>query len=84
MLFLGTDFPYDDFLPVKNNVQVDIDPARLGRRVPLAQGIAADLGLTIRALLPNLEQRVTARSSTTCSAPMNEPSATASTPTAPT
>lgn len=57
VLFLGTDFPYDDFLPVKNNVQVDIDPARLGRRVPLAQGIAADLGLTIRALLPNLEQR---------------------------
>jgi pyruvate dehydrogenase (quinone) len=57
VLFLGTDFPYDDFLPVKNNVQVDIDPARLGRRVPLAQGIAADLGLTIRALLPYLERR---------------------------
>jgi len=57
VLFLGTDFPYDDFLPVKNNVQVDIDPARLGRRAPLAQGIAADVGLTIRALLPHLEPR---------------------------
>jgi pyruvate dehydrogenase (quinone) len=57
VLFLGTDFPYDDFLPTRNNVQVDIDPARLGRRVPLAQGIAADIGLTVRALLPLLEQR---------------------------
>jgi pyruvate dehydrogenase (quinone) len=57
VLFLGTDFPYDDFLPAANNVQVDIDPARLGRRAPLAQGIAADVGLTIRALLPHLEPR---------------------------
>jgi thiamine pyrophosphate-dependent acetolactate synthase large subunit-like protein len=38
VLLLGTDFPYDDFLPAKNNIQVDIDPGRLGRRAPLAQG----------------------------------------------
>jgi pyruvate dehydrogenase (quinone) len=31
VLFLGTDFPYDDFLPTANNIQVDLDPARLGR-----------------------------------------------------
>jgi pyruvate dehydrogenase (quinone) len=57
VLFLGTDFPYVDFLPTENNVQVDVDPARLGRRAPIVQGIAADVGLTIRALLPLLEQR---------------------------
>ena len=57
VLLLGTDFPYDDFLPTRNNIQVDIDPARLGRRVPLAQGIAADLALTLGALLPKLAQR---------------------------
>ncbi|GAA0292193.1 thiamine pyrophosphate-dependent enzyme [Kineococcus aurantiacus] len=57
VLLLGTDFPYDDFLPTRNNVQVDIDPARLGRRAPLAQGIAADVGLTLRALLPLLPAR---------------------------
>jgi pyruvate dehydrogenase (quinone) len=56
-LFLGTDFPYDDFLPTSNNIQIDIDPARLGRRAPIAQGIAADLRLTLQALLPKLEQR---------------------------
>lgn len=57
VLLLGTDFPYDDFLPARNNIQIDIDPARLGRRAPIAQGIAADLRLTLRALLPQLAQR---------------------------
>ena len=57
VLLLGTDFPYDDFLPTSNNIQVDIDPARLGRRAPLAQGVAADTGETLRALLPRLAQR---------------------------
>jgi pyruvate dehydrogenase (quinone) len=57
VLLLGTDFPYVDFLPRGNNVQVDIDPARLGRRTPIVQGIAADVGLTVRALLPVLDQR---------------------------
>jgi pyruvate dehydrogenase (quinone) len=57
VLFLGTDFPYDDFLPTSNNIQIDIDPARLGRRAPIVQGIAADLRLTLQALLPRLEQR---------------------------
>jgi pyruvate dehydrogenase (quinone) len=57
VLLLGTDFPYDDFLPARNNIQVDVDPARLGRRAPLAQGVAADTGQTIRALLPRVPQR---------------------------
>lgn len=57
VLFLGTDFPYVDFLPTANNVQVDSDPARLGRRAPIVQGIAADVGLTLRALLGRLQQR---------------------------
>jgi len=57
VLLLGTDFPYDDFLPTRNNIQIDIDPARLGRRAPLAQGIAADLELTLQALLRELPQR---------------------------
>ncbi|MFI5930980.1 pyruvate dehydrogenase [Actinoplanes sp. NPDC051494] len=52
LLLLGTDFPYRAFLPLKNTVQVDIDPSRLGRRTPLEMGVAADVGATIRALLP--------------------------------
>jgi pyruvate dehydrogenase (quinone) len=57
ILLLGIDFPYDDFLPTRNNIQVDLDPGRLGRRAPLAQGIAADLALTLRELLPHLARR---------------------------
>jgi pyruvate dehydrogenase (quinone) len=57
VLLLGTDFPYDDFLPGANTVQIDRDPSRLGRRTPLVQGIAADVALTLQALLPLLPQR---------------------------
>jgi pyruvate dehydrogenase (quinone) len=57
VLLLGTDFPYDAFLPRRNTVQVDRDPAKLGRRTPLELGIAADVGATIRALLPLLRAR---------------------------
>ena len=54
LLLLGTDFPYADFMPQKNTIQIDIDPAKLGRRTPLEMGIAGDVGTTIRALLPKL------------------------------
>jgi pyruvate dehydrogenase (quinone) len=54
LLLLGTDFPYRQFLPQQNTIQVDIDPSRLGRRTPLELGVAGDVGATIRALLPKL------------------------------
>ncbi|GAA2709265.1 thiamine pyrophosphate-dependent enzyme [Actinoplanes palleronii] len=57
VLLLGTDFPYDEFLPQQKTVQIDIDPARLGRRTPLVQGLAADVGTTLRAVLPLLRER---------------------------
>jgi pyruvate dehydrogenase (quinone) len=57
LLLLGTDFPYRQFLPQKNTVQVDIDPSRLGRRTPLELGVAGDVGATIRALLPLIRPR---------------------------
>ncbi|GIF23802.1 pyruvate dehydrogenase (quinone) [Actinoplanes tereljensis] len=57
VLLLGTDFPYDDFLPGRDTVQIDLDPARLGRRTPLVQGLAADVGETLRALLPLVKTR---------------------------
>ncbi|MEH3077332.1 MAG: thiamine pyrophosphate-binding protein [Quadrisphaera sp.] len=57
VLLLGTDFPYEDFLPGARTIQVDLDPARLGRRTPLVQGIAADVGATVRALLDRVPQR---------------------------
>jgi pyruvate dehydrogenase (quinone) len=57
LLLLGTDFPYADFLPQLNTIQIDIDPSRLGRRTPLELGVAGDVGATIRALLPKLTRK---------------------------
>jgi pyruvate dehydrogenase (quinone) len=57
VLLLGTDFPYDNFLPQRNTVQVDVDPARIGRRTALEFGVLGDVGATIRAVLPRLRKR---------------------------
>src|SRR5579875_1520911 len=57
VLLLGTDFPYDSFLPQARTVQVDIDPARLGRRTPLELGVHGDVGATLRAVLPLVREK---------------------------
>lgn len=58
LLMLGTDFPYRNFYPAKAKViQVDRDPAQLGKRVPLELGVVGDVGETIAALLPRLKRK---------------------------
>ncbi|GAB3285464.1 pyruvate dehydrogenase [Parasphingorhabdus pacifica] len=57
VVLLGTDFPYNDFLPQANTVQVDIEPAHLGRRTVLDLAVQGDVRETIRAVLPRLEQK---------------------------
>jgi pyruvate dehydrogenase (quinone) len=57
LLLLGTDFPYDPFLPGRGTIQVDHDPTRLGRRTPLDLGVHGDVGATLRAVLPLIEQK---------------------------
>ncbi len=56
LLMLGTDFPYRQFYPEKAAIlQVDINPANLGRRTPLAHGVCGDVKDTVRQLLPLLQ-----------------------------
>ncbi|SDK89440.1 pyruvate dehydrogenase (quinone) [Actinopolyspora mzabensis] len=57
VVLLGTDFPYDDFLPQANTVQVDIEPAHLARRTVLDVAVQGDVAETIRAVLPHLETK---------------------------
>jgi pyruvate dehydrogenase (quinone) len=53
LLMLGTDFPYDDWLPSKAKVaQVDIRGERLGRRARLDLGLVGDVRATLEALVP--------------------------------
>ena len=57
LILLGTDFPYDTFLPQAHTVQVDRDASRLGRRTRLDLGVEGDVGATLRAVLPLLRQK---------------------------
>jgi pyruvate dehydrogenase (quinone) len=58
LFMLGTDFPYHAFLPNDATIiQVDDKPLHLGRRAAVDLGLVGDVGETLRALMPRLEQR---------------------------
>jgi pyruvate dehydrogenase (quinone) len=57
LLLLGTDFPYVNFLPQQRTAQVDANAGHLGRRTPLEVAVHGDVGETICALLPLVEQK---------------------------
>src|SRR6202050_1284232 len=58
LLLLGTDFPYDKFLPTNTKIaQIDIRVERLGRRSKLDLGIWGDVRETLQALLPMLDTK---------------------------
>jgi pyruvate dehydrogenase (quinone) len=58
LLLLGTDFPYDTFMPAKPRIaQIDIRPERLGRRSRLDLGLCGDVRDTIQALLPHIKPK---------------------------
>lgn len=53
LLLLGTDFPYEQFLPESvRTAQVDVREEALGRRTRLDLAVLGDVGETARALLP--------------------------------
>jgi len=59
LLMLGTDFPYRQFYPQGSAVriaQVDIRAEQIGRRASVDLGIVGDVGPTLKALLPLLEE----------------------------
>jgi pyruvate dehydrogenase (quinone) len=58
LLLVGTDFPYDKFLPTKCKVaQIDIRVDHLGRRSRLDLGIWGDVRETLQALMPMLSAK---------------------------
>src|SRR2546429_187436 len=60
LLMLGTNFPYTKHLPPPGKVkvvQVEIDPARAGTRLPTDVPLIGDVGATLEALLPRLRRR---------------------------
>jgi pyruvate dehydrogenase (quinone) len=60
LLMLGTDFPYRQFYPQGAGIriaQVDIRPEQIGRRAPVTLGLVGDVGATLAALLPRLNEK---------------------------
>jgi pyruvate dehydrogenase (quinone) len=61
LVLLGTDFPYESFLPGRRTAQVDRDAAHLGRRTPLEVAVHGDVGETLRALSGLVESKPSRR-----------------------
>jgi pyruvate dehydrogenase (quinone) len=59
LLMLGTDFPYQQFYPEKATIiQVDIRGEQIGRRTKVDLGVVGDVKTTLRALLPDLTEKM--------------------------
>ena len=56
LILLGTDFPYDQFLPDTPTIQVDTHAEKLGRRTDVGLAIHAQVKPFIEALMPHLRQ----------------------------
>jgi thiamine pyrophosphate-dependent acetolactate synthase large subunit-like protein len=62
LVMLGTDFPYDEFLPDSRPIiQVDRNIDHIGRRAPVTVGLAGDLKATLAALLPLVNEGQSSR-----------------------
>jgi pyruvate dehydrogenase (quinone) len=58
LILVGTDFPYDSFLPADvPTAQIDVDASHLGRRTRLDIPVHGDVGETLRLLNPRLERK---------------------------
>lgn len=58
LLLLGTDFPYESFMPADSTiVQIDLDPKRLGRRAKVKWGLCGDIQATLEELIPMIQQK---------------------------
>lgn len=58
LVLIGTDFPYDSFLPADvRTAQIDIDASHLGRRTRLDLPVHGDVGEALRLLNPLVKRK---------------------------
>lgn len=57
LILLGTDFPYNDFLPKGNVAQIDINGSHIGRRTKISYPVTGDVAATIDNILPHVEEK---------------------------
>lgn len=62
LILLGTQFPYRAFYPAEANIiQIDINPASIGAHSKVDVALVGDIGETLSALLPMLEEKTDRR-----------------------
>jgi pyruvate dehydrogenase (quinone) len=58
VLLVGTNFPYTRFLPDEARaVQIELDPTRVGNRMPVEVPLVGDARETLAALVPRLRRK---------------------------
>ena len=58
VLLIGTNFPYTRFLPEQAKaVQIELDPTRVGNRIPVQVPLVGDAKETLRELIPLLRRK---------------------------
>ncbi|WP_018296004.1 pyruvate dehydrogenase [Corynebacterium lubricantis] len=57
VILIGTDFPYNDWLPEKNVAQIDINGAHIGRRTTVKYPVIGDTGCVIENILPHIKEK---------------------------
>jgi pyruvate oxidase len=56
LIMIGTSFPFTGFLPENaKTIQIDIDPAQIGKRYPVDVGLAGEAGKTLEWLSERLK-----------------------------
>ncbi len=71
LIMLGTSFPYRDYLPDDTPaIQLDSDPAKIGKRYPVTAGLVCDSTLGLRELTEYIERKEDRRFLNACTEQM--------------
>jgi pyruvate oxidase len=58
LIMVGTSYPFTAFLPERaKTIQIDTDPAQIGKRYPVDVGLAGDANRTLKWLTQQLDKR---------------------------
>ncbi|MGV0396648.1 pyruvate dehydrogenase [Corynebacterium uberis] len=57
LILIGTDFPYNDFLPSGNVAQIDVDGTKIGHRTKVKYPVIGDAAAVIDTILPHVEEK---------------------------
>jgi pyruvate dehydrogenase (quinone) len=58
LFLIGTNFPYTRWLPPdRRSVQIEVDPTRIGNRIPVEAPLVGTARETLRALIPLLRRK---------------------------